>query len=46
MQEKPVPWVVADGIHRLLFDSPGGPLPPPPPTDAGQLAFAFAKPPP
>ena len=37
---------VADGIHRLLFGSRGGPAPPPPPRDDGQLAFAFAKPPP
>jgi hypothetical protein len=39
-------YAVADGIHRLLFAAPGGPAPPPPPTDTGQLAFAFAKPPP
>ena len=37
---------VADGIHRLLFGSPSGPAPPPPLRDDGQLAFAFAKPPP
>lgn len=37
-------YAVADGIHRLLFGSPGGPLPPPP--DPGQLVLAFAKPPP
>jgi hypothetical protein len=39
-------YAVADGIHRLLFGSPGGPLPPPPPPDPGQLVLAFAKPPP
>ena len=38
-------YAVADGIHRLLFGSPGGPLPPPPPRDPGQLLLAFAKPP-
>lgn len=38
-------YAVADGIHRLLFASPGGPLPPPPPRDPGQLLLAFAKPP-
>ena len=39
------PYAVADGIHRLLFSSPSGPLPPPPPSDPGQLVLAFAKPP-
>ena len=38
-------YAVADGIHRLLFASPGGPLPPPPPRDPGQLLLAVAKPP-
>ena len=38
-------YAVADGIHRLLFGSPGGPLPPPPPSDPDQLLLAFAKPP-
>ena len=38
-------YAVADGIHRLLFSSPSGPLPPPPPRDPGQLLLAFAKPP-
>jgi len=38
-------YAVTDGIHRLLFASPGGPLPPPPPQDPGQLLLAFAKPP-
>ena len=37
--------VVADGIHRLLFASPSGPLPTPPPSDPDQLLLAFAKPP-
>jgi hypothetical protein len=39
-------YAVADGIHRLLFGSRGGPAPPPPPADPGQLVLAFAKPPP
>jgi hypothetical protein len=39
-------YAVADGIHRLLFGSRGGPAPPPPPSDPGQLVLAFAKPPP
>jgi hypothetical protein len=39
-------YAVADGIHRLLFGSGTGPLPPPPPADPGQLVLAFAKPPP
>ena len=39
-------YAVADGIHRVLFGSRGGPLPPPPPADPGQLVLAFAKPPP
>jgi len=39
-------YAVADGIHRVLFASPRGPAPPPPPHDDGQLAFAFANPPP
>jgi hypothetical protein len=38
-------YAVADGIHRLLFASPGGPLPPPPPAHPGQLLLDFAKPP-
>jgi hypothetical protein len=38
-------YAVADGIHRLLFGSRGGPAPPPPPADPGQLVLAFAKPP-
>jgi hypothetical protein len=38
-------YAVADGIHRLLFASPGGSVPPPPPRDPGQLLLAFAKPP-
>ncbi|MGB2755628.1 MAG: hypothetical protein WBD75_08950 [Phycisphaerae bacterium] len=38
-------YAVADGIHRLLFGSRGGPAPPPPPSDTGQLILAFAKPP-
>jgi hypothetical protein len=38
-------YAVADGIHRLLFGSGTGPLPPPPPADPGQLVLAFAKPP-
>jgi len=38
-------YAVADGIHRLLFSLPSGPLPPPRPSDAGQLLLAFAKPP-
>jgi len=38
-------YAVADGIHRLLFGSRGGPAPPPPPSDPGQLVLAFAKPP-
>jgi len=39
-------YAVADGIHRLLFGSRGGPAPLPPPRDDGQLVLAFAKPPP
>jgi hypothetical protein len=39
-------YAVADGIHRLLFGSPGGPMPPLPPPDPGQLVLAFATPPP
>ena len=39
-------YAVADGIHRLLYGSPGGPMPPPPPSDHAQLVLAFAKPPP
>jgi len=39
-------YAVADGIHRLLFATPGGPVPPPPTADPGQLVLAFAKPPP
>jgi hypothetical protein len=38
-------YAVADGIHRLLFGSRGGPAPPPPSSDPGQLVLAFAKPP-
>jgi hypothetical protein len=38
-------YAVADGIHRLLSGSRGGPAPPPPPSDPGQLVLAFAKPP-
>jgi hypothetical protein len=38
-------YAAADGIHRPLFSSPSGPLPPPPPSDPGQLVLAFAKPP-
>jgi hypothetical protein len=38
-------YAVADGIHRLLFASPSGPLPPPSPSDPDQLLLAFAKPP-
>jgi len=39
-------YAVADGIHRLLFASTGGPSPPPKPSEPGQLLLAFAKPPP
>jgi hypothetical protein len=38
-------YAAADGIHRLLFGSATGPLPPPLPRDPGQLLLAFAKPP-
>ena len=38
-------YAVADGIHRLLFGSRGGPAPVPPPSEPGQLFLAFVKPP-
>ena len=38
-------YAVANGIHRLLFSSPGGPAPPPKLADPGQLILTFAKPP-
>ena len=39
-------YAVADGIHRLLFASRTGPLPPPPASDNRQLVLPFAQPPP
>jgi len=38
-------YAVAEGIHRLLFTSPGGPKPPPEPPPTTQLTLAFASPP-